>query len=197
MTIPNIFIQTSVYKQDQCVVDSILSKCSGWNYIHYNDEEAIRFMNENYIEEFKDIVKKYNEIPSRQHKSDLLRYYHLYITGGVFMDIYATLEVNIEDVIKDYDFFSVYSVYVPGSIFQGFIGSTPKNPIIYEALKNAYIVDICDLTKCYYLLCFNLVGIIEKNSSNMNYHLYDEREYNCDCVECYNDDDQTILFHYY
>lgn len=105
MTIPNIIFQTSKDKPEQYIIDKISSKSHNWKYIHYNDEEAIRFLNEHYIEEFKDIVLKMNQIPNGAHKADLFRYYHLYITGGVFIDSDAMIEMNIENVIQDYDFF--------------------------------------------------------------------------------------------
>ena len=143
MSIPKIIFQTSRKKPEQYIVNKILSKCDNWKYIHYNDEEAIHFFNENYIEEFKDIVIHFNKMPCGPHKADLFRYYHLYITGGVFMDSDAMIEMNIENIIQDYIFFSVYSI-IPNTIFQGFIGSTPKNNIIYKALCDAYNINIQD-----------------------------------------------------
>jgi mannosyltransferase OCH1-like enzyme len=197
MPIPKIILQTSKNKPEQYVVDKILSKCPHWKYVHYNDEEVIRFFTENYLEEFKEIIIKFNEMPTGAHKADLFRYYYLYINGGVFIDSDAMIELNIENIIKDYDFFSVESTFIRNSIFQGFIGSTPKNIIIYEALKDAYNIDKLYLKNVYHALCYNLTNIIKNNQSNVNYYLYKERRYNDDCAECYNNDNETILLHYW
>jgi mannosyltransferase OCH1-like enzyme len=101
--IPNTIFQTSIEKPEKCLVDKIIKKCPDWTYKHFNDEEIISFFNENYIEEFKDIVKKFNNMPTGAHKADLFRYYYLYLNGGVFIDSDAMIEVNIEDVVQDYE----------------------------------------------------------------------------------------------
>ena len=197
MKIPKIVFQTSKNKPEQYIVDKILEKCYNWKYIHYNDEEAIRFFNENYIEEFKDIVTKFNQMPSGPHKSDLFRYYHLYITGGVYIDYDAMIEINIENIVKDYTFFSVNSI-VRNTIFQGFIGSTPKNIIIYKALVDAYNIDIQKLSSYYHLLCYNLYNIIQNNKSDDIIHLYREKYRNgCDFAETFNENNESILKHYF
>ena len=202
--IPKIIFQTSRNKPEQYVIDKIISKCPDWKYFHYNDVEIKTFFNENYIEEFKDIVKKFDKIPRGQHKADLFRYYYLYLNGGVFIDSDAMVEMNIENIIKDYTFFSVDSYYNPHSIFQGFIGSTPKNKLIYLALKDAYNIDINLLSNDYHLLCKNLYKIIKNNTNNLfidstndKIHLYREKYYNNDCAEIYNNDNKTVLLHYF
>jgi hypothetical protein len=195
--IPKIIFQTSKEKPEQYVIDKILSKCDHWKYIHYNDEEAIQFFRENYIEEFKDIIAKFNEIPNGAHKADLFRYYHLYVTGGVFIDSDAMIKMNIENIIKDYEFFSINSAYNPNTIFQGFIGSTPKNIIIYHALKDVYNINISDLSNYYHLLCRNLYNIIHNNEFNVKYHLYKEGFYNYECAKCMDDNNEIILLHFW
>ena len=198
MPIPHIFFQTSRNKPEQYIVDKILSKCHDWKYVHYSDEEAIEFMKLNYIEEFKDIIDKFNTIKRGEHKADLFRYYHLYITGGVFMDSDAMIETDIDDVIKDYDFFTVASTYAPGAIFQGFIGSTPGNVIIYEALKHAYSINIDELSKNYFVLCFYLNTIVENHKNNFRVYLYSERFYRNDCAEVFDTaTNKTIVLHYW
>lgn len=195
--IPKIFFQTSKNKPEPYIIDKIVSKCPQWKYIHFNDEEAVQFFRENYLEEFKDIIEKFNNVPVGAHKSDLFRYYFLYINGGVFMDSDAMIEMNIEKIIKDYSFFSVRSSYVPNSIFQGFIGSTPKNSIIYKALCHAYCINIQELTENYHILCYQLYNIIKNGESNHGIYLYDERYRNEDSAECFNHNNEIILIHYW
>jgi mannosyltransferase OCH1-like enzyme len=198
MSIPKTFMQISRNKPEKYVIDKILSKCNGWNYINFNDsDEAIHFLRENYIEEFKDIVEKFNSIPKGAHKADLFRYYYLYLNGGVYMDFDAMIEMDIEDILKDYSFVSVTS-YHENAIFNGFIASTPKNDIIYKALQNAYNIDIQLLADNFFLFCGNLYEIIKENNPNDgSVKLFNERFYNEDCSETYDDNNQTILFHYW
>ena len=80
----------------------------------------------------------------------------------MFIDSDAMIETNIENIVKNYDFFSISSVF-PNTIFQGFIGSIPKNIIIYKALGDAYNINIQQLSKNYHLFCFNLYDIIKNN----------------------------------
>ena len=196
MKIPKIIFQKSKKSiPDSNQVRQIISKCNGWTYIHYDNKQAIQFFNDNYVEEFKDIIDKFNKMPTGAHGADLFRYYHLWITGGVFIDDDAMIKINIENIVKDYEFFSVKSSYVPNAIFQGFIGATAKNDIIYRTLKDAYNINIDSLSECYFLLCYNLNNII--NSFGKNYHLYSEGYYDDGCAKCLNDDGEIILLHYY
>lgn len=62
-------------------------------------------------------------------------------------------------------------------IFQGLIGGSPKNEIIYKALLDAYNIDIELLSKKYLLLCYNLHNIIHDNSYNFKYNLYHDKKF--------------------
>ena len=201
--IPNTIFQTSIEKPEKYVIDKIIKSCPDWTYKHFNDEEIISFFNENYIEEFKDIVKKFNNMPTGAHKADLFRYYYLYLNGGVFLDSDAMLEVNIEDIVQDYDFFSVKAMFYnknfkDGILFQGFLGCTPKNYIIYNALQNAYHIDVEKLRNSYHLLCYNLYYIVKKYMNTSMYKIKIYQEYKRDgYTETYNDKNESILTHYY
>jgi mannosyltransferase OCH1-like enzyme len=199
-TISKIIFQTSIKKPESYIIDKILSHCPpDWTYLHFNDEEAISFLKENYLEEFKNIVYKFNQMPSGAHKADLFRYYFLYIKGGVFIDSDAMIETNIENVIQDYHFFSVQSLE-PDLIFQGFIGCTPGNVIVYEALQYAYDINIEHLKSYYFLFCRILHNIVHSeahSSSDNKIKLYNERHRNNDCAETYDENNQILLIHYY
>jgi hypothetical protein len=151
------------------------------------------------LDEFSNIVDKFNSMPTGPHKADLFRYYFIYIKGGVYIDYDAMLEIDIEDIIQEYSFFSVNSSVISNSIFQGFIGSTPKNDIIYKALKNTYNIDCVRLSQEYHLLCRNLFTIIREGNHNSdnNIKLYHEGYYDDDTWKCFNDDNQIILLHYW
>ena len=161
-SIPKIIFQTSKSRPPNYVIYMIKQLSPGWVYIHFTDEDIINFFNENYLKEFPNIVEKFNLIKNGAHKADLFRYYFLYIKGGVFLDSDAMLQNNIDNIVKEYDFFSVESIPCPGCIFQGFIGANPYNKIIYEALDDAYNVNIEILDKDYHLLCKNLFCMLKK-----------------------------------
>ena len=174
---------------------------NNWTYKHFNDNEIINFFKENPLSEFPNIIDKFNSFNYGQHKADLFRYYYIYIYiyGGVFIDSDAMLVSNIENIIKNYSFFSVNSQIIKKSIFQGFIGANPKNEIIYNALKDIYNIDNNNLNNDYHLLCKNLYKIINDNSSNFDRKLIKIYNENCNnnVSYCYDDYNKTILVHYY
>ncbi len=108
------------------------------------------------------------------------------------------IEIPLDDIVKDYEFFSVDSTIIPNSIFQGFLGTIPNNLYIYKALQDTYTIDISLLQKEYHQLCINLYKIIKDDPNRYRLRLYGEGWYS-DC--CFNVFDQTtnknILLHYW
>jgi hypothetical protein len=172
--IPKIIFQTSLKKPEQYLINMIKIQAPLWKYEHYTDSEIIDFFIKNPLNDFPLIIEKFNSIKGGAHKADLFRYYYLYINGGVFLDSDAMLQTKMINCAKNYDFFTVNSSYCPGCIFQGFIGATPNNPIIYDALKDAYNIDINALSKDYLLLCRNLYDILKNNTYNLEIKIYQE-----------------------
>jgi mannosyltransferase OCH1-like enzyme len=192
--IPKVLFQTSIKKPEQYIVDKFTSNMNNeWKYCHFNDEEIIDFFKKNYLEEFSDIIAKFNSMPKGAHKADLFRYYYIYVKGGVYVDSDAMITVNIDEIVKDYSFFSVQGGN--NGIFQGLIGACPKNEIIYKALLDAYNINIELLSKIYLLLCYNLHKIIHDNSYNFKYKLYHDKKLSNDEYGIY-DGDKLILIHY-
>jgi len=135
-------------------------------------------------------------MPTAAHQADLFRYYFLYINGGVFLDGDAMLYDNIENIVKDYSFVSVLSV-MPKSLFNGAIGCSPKNPIIYSSLKYTYeINDMSIFMNRYHLLCEYLYDTVMNNTYDFKINLF--REFNCNgYAKTLNDEDKIIFIHYY
>ncbi len=106
------------------------------------------------------------------------------------------IKKNIDIIINNYDFFSVNS-YIQGTIFQGFIGCSPKNPILYEALKDAYNINVEYLTNHYHLLTANLYNIIKNGDYQMDYKLYKELESDGEKAVTVDDNGEPILIHYW
>jgi mannosyltransferase OCH1-like enzyme len=163
-SIPKIIFQTSKERPPSYVVNMIKHMCPKWIYIHFIDVDIIRFFKNNYLDQFPNIIDKFNSIKNGAHKADLFRYYYIYIKGGVFLDSDAMIQKNINNIVNNYDFFSVESIhYCPLCIFQGFIGAAPNNKIIYEALCHIYNVNIDILNNDYLLICRTLFNILKKN----------------------------------
>jgi mannosyltransferase OCH1-like enzyme len=195
--IPKTIIQTSIHRPPEHVVDKILAKIVGWTYLHFDDEAMISFFQDNYLEEFKDIVTKFHSITSGPHKTDLFRYYYLYLNGGVYMDTDAMLKLNLDDIVKDYTFISVNSTYIKKSIFQGFLGVTPRNDIIYKALQNIYIITMDVIKKSYHVICRNLYDIVQTDETNPKLYLLKEKYHSNDAACIYDDENNTVLIHYW
>ena len=195
--IPRILFQTSIHRPDSYIIENIERLSDGWTYIHFKDEDILTFFADNYLEEFGDIIAKFHSITTGAHKADLFRYYFLYLYGGVFMDSDAMIQVNLDDIVGEHDFFTVKSEYNT-IIFQGFIGTIPWHPIIHDALVDAYNISTADLEAQYDLLCMNLYWIIERHVQCFSpVHLYNEIMYDDDICATVDDNNRILLLHYW
>jgi len=176
LKITPVLFQTSKTKVEDYVLEMIKRKLGNkWKYEFYNDENIIQFFIDNPIEELPNIIDKFNSFKKGQHKADLFRYYYLYVRGGVFVDSDAMIYVNIEDIVKDYDFISVNSSCHPGTIFQGILGASPKNQMIKRALYEAYNTHPNILDTNYHYFCKQLYDIIKSNNHGYKIKLYEEK----------------------
>jgi len=162
--IPKIIMQTAKNNPERYIIDIINQKCPEWTYKHFIDSEIIQYFKENPIQEFPDIIEKFNSFSKGQHKADLFRYYYLYLNGGIFLDSDAIFELNIHDIIKSYDSVFVKSFMRNTHLFNGFIATYAKNLIIYDALKHAYETEDMVLQKHYHYLCEELWRIYHKHN---------------------------------
>jgi predicted O-methyltransferase YrrM len=192
-----VLFQTNKTSPDTHVLNMIKSRLSSdWKYEFYNDNDVIQFFINNPLDDLPDIIKKYNSMKKGSHKADLFRYYYLYINGGVFMDSDAMLYVNIDNIVKNYNFISVNSSCHPGTIFQGILGASPKNEIIKRALYKAYNTDPNILEQHYHYFCKQLYDIIKEDTFGYNIKLYEERRINHDDGDDILDG-KTLLFKHY
>ena len=56
--IPKIILQTSKNTVPSYVIDLIATKCTGWQYIHFTDEDIIDYFKQNPLDEFPLITEK-------------------------------------------------------------------------------------------------------------------------------------------
>jgi len=193
MKIPKILVQTSPQKQPVYVLELLRIFCCGWTYQHFTDEEIIQYFI-NYPEpEFPFIINKFHEMKFGAHKADLFRYYFLYQNGGVFLDSDAMIECPIDRIVQEHELFSVKS-YINNTVFQGFIGCTPRHPVLYEALKDAYTINVLQLTNDYHLLTQNMFRFFEEDE---NHKLYKELESDGQKAVTVDDNGSQILTHYW
>jgi hypothetical protein len=203
--IPKIIVQTSICKPAQYIIELFCKFAPNWKYEHYNDNEILQFFNNNPLLEFPNIIEKFNSMKVGQHKADLFRYYFLYIKGGVFIDSDAMLNTQLDDIAKDYDFFTVNCDNNSGIIFQGFIGGISKCSIIYDALIHAYNITQEELSTDYHAFCKHLYNqLCDENNNEKSYcfpiKLYTEDTYNYGTAKTFDklgNSDEILLFHYY
>jgi len=194
--IPKVLFQTNKTTPDMYILNMINNMLTPeWKYEFFNDNDVIQFFINNPIYDLPDIINKYNSFVKGAHKADLFRYYYLYINGGFFMDSDAMLYIDIENIVKNYNFVSVNSSCYQKTIFQGILGACPKNEIIKKALYDAYNTDQNILFNDYHYFCKQLYDIIKENTSGYNIKLYDELRINHD----YDDilDGNILLFKHY
>lgn len=196
--IPKVIVQTSRNGIPEYVVDMIREKSPGWEYIHFTDNDIIDFFVQNPVREFPNVIQKFYSYSYGEHRADLFRYYYLYVKGGVYIDSDAMIEDNIENIVKSYDFFSVNSSYLPGSVFQGFIGCIPGNIVIYEALSDLYSISNENLIKDFHILCKNMYQFANLYSNVCFVKLYQEQpvKNNCYNIVDSDDKDRLVLIHY-
>jgi Glycosyltransferase sugar-binding region containing DXD motif len=200
MSIPKIIVQTSRKDPLPYVVDMIRQRSPGWEYLHFKDDDIIEFFSDNPIPEFPNVVAKFFTFNYGEHRADLFRYYYLYVKGGVYMDTDAMIEENIDNIIGDADFFTVNSSYFPGTVFQGFLGASPRNPLIYKALHDIYNISTSDLVREFHVLCKNLYKFIQEERQSgeprMKIKLFEEVYGNEEDAHV-KDGDKLVLVHYH
>lgn len=195
--IPTTLIQTSRIKPPEYVVRQILDQLpTQWKYRHFTDDDILAFFIENPDPEFPFLVAKFYSFSYGEHRADLFRYYYLYKKGGVYMDTDAMLETPIEKLVRNHAFFSVNSSYFPQSVFQGILGAIPNHPLLYQAMKNIYEINISVLLADFHLLCKNLYRYFHE-SDEPNIHLYEEIYGNEEEAHVVDENQTLLAIHYH
>jgi hypothetical protein len=202
--IPHVFFQTTKDGIiDNYVIDMIHQHLDDtWSYKHFSNEDQVRFLTENPIDDLPDVVNKYHSLVGA-HKSDLFRYYYLYLKGGFYLDSDAMIYYNINDITKNYEFVTAnscislsYDKYIPDAIFNGFIAAVPRHKIMKEALYNAYYTDPIKLKISYYHWCKELFVIVQNNKDIPNIKIYREKYGALNGDETIDDNGIVLIKHY-
>ena len=201
MKIPKVIIQTSILKPPKYLIERIQSNSSDWEYKHFLDEDIIDFIKKNPLEEFMNSLEVFHSLKIGAHKADFFRYYYLYINGGVYIDSDAVILKKIDDIIGNYEFFTVQSYMKNNSMFNGFIGCIPKHPIIYQALKHVYMENKEKINNDYFSICKELYTIINNfnettEESTKKTNIFMEELFN-DKIAVTKDGDEIVLMHCY
>jgi len=193
--IPSILIQTSKDPPLTYVVDQLKERSIGWKYIHFVDKDILQFFKDHPLKEFPKITEVFHSFEKGEHKADLFRYYFLYVKGGVFIDSDAMIEVDLDKITRNYEFFSVDTTPIgKKAIFQGFIGCIAKHPIIYKALKDLYSIKPEEL-KDYSIVVKHLYTIYHAHK-NAQTILYPER-WKIPSISETHDGETVLLTHYW
>ncbi len=155
--IPRTFIQTSLAPPLDYVVQMLQGKAKGWQYQHFDDAAIMAYFADNPSEEFPNMRDKFYSFSSGPHRADLFRYYYLYLQGGVYIDSDAMLLKDLDEIMEGQEFASVKSYHRNRDlIFNGFLGVTPKHPIMHAALKDIYQLEDSEIQADYFVVCSNL-----------------------------------------
>jgi hypothetical protein len=198
LEVSKIVMQKTAKKQEEYIVNQIkLNIPNDWSYINFCNGEEELFFKQNSLDEFPDIIEKWRQMPCQPHKADLFRYYYLYIYGGFFLDGDAMIYDNIENIINNNNFVTAIGLDT-STLCNAYIGTFPKNPIIYEALKDAYNIDVSKFMNNYDLLCKNLYNIVHKTKYHFKIKLYKEYDnVRGESAKVINDNGNIIIVHYY
>lgn len=169
----NILQVTKVNPVNSDIANRIKTILNGYSYYWFNDENMYKYIQDNQLEEFPNIINHIKSLTKGQHKADIFRYYWLYLNGGIFMDDDLMIEKEID--FKNNTFVSVKSYHIDKNLlFNGFIACSKFNPIIYKALKQTYLTKNINLKNNYHLFCAQFYTIYQKLSPYQNTFLLQE-----------------------
>uniref|UniRef100_A0A6C0EU80 Uncharacterized protein n=1 Tax=viral metagenome TaxID=1070528 RepID=A0A6C0EU80_9ZZZZ len=134
--IPRILIQT--YKNNYlhpCVYNNImhiLSKNPSYDYYFINDHDAIKLIEDNFD---SNVLNAFKKLKVGSAKGHFIRYIALYIYGGVYLDLDATINMDLNDFIqKNGDYYFLYENF-RSIITNWFIAITPKHIIMKKIIE--------------------------------------------------------------
>lgn len=114
-------------EQELCNQVKNFAQLNNWEYFLWTEDDICQ------LSEFKNI-DEFNSTPNNGQKSDIIRSQILYERGGVYLDTDFILLKTFDDLL-DLDFFCGVAYDGAPSLFNGLIGTTPRNTIIADMLN--------------------------------------------------------------
>jgi hypothetical protein len=188
--IPKVLFQTSKYTPKSFPVKEQLGP--GWTYAHFTDQDIFEFFDAWPRQEFPRPADFFRAIRNGEHKADFFRLYHLFVKGGVFLDSDAQLVGPID---TDCSFFTADSLSCGPVVFNGFMGSEPGHPLVYEALHYMYCRGPSAYDYDYFLPGRNLYTLVHSGKFK-NIKLYTEQPFQGARTFVTFDGTERIVCHY-
>ena len=188
MGIPKVLFQTSKYRPKKFPVKERLGP--DWTYIHFTDEDIFEFFKRWPRPEFPNPGDFFRAIRLGEHKADFFRLYHMFVKGGVFLDSDAQLVGPID---TDCSFFTADTLSCGPVVFNGFMGSEPMHPLVYEALHYMYCKGPHDWD--YFLPGRNLYTLVHSGKFK-NIKVYSELPFQDSRTWVTFDGTEHIVYHY-
>jgi FkbM family methyltransferase len=154
---------------------------NSWTIEWFDDDAIIKFFKDNPLPEFPNVIDVFHSFTYGPHKSDLFRYYYLYLNGGFFIDSDVMTHVHMNEIYSDeHDHILVFADIEVNRrchpellsnspiIFNGLMGCVARSQIVYDALVNAYNVKPRLLEKQPLYLVYMLYVITEKLKHRYN-----------------------------
>jgi mannosyltransferase OCH1-like enzyme len=156
------------------IIDLRNMYASDYSYSLYDDDQGLDFLKEYYTDQ---VVDKYSKLTGA-HKADLLRYCLLYIEGGVYMDIKTILTRPLSEIIinnnnNEHKLITAKSIN-KGTIYQGFLASTPRNPIFLDLIQKILKTDLIEIKHDYIIFTQQFFHSIKKFKDKQDILLYNE-----------------------
>jgi hypothetical protein len=161
--IPKIIFQTS--KKKHFLLEEYYKKIyKDYQYFYFDDNNFIEYIDAHQITEFPNVKNKFQQFKNGAHKADLIRYYWLYMNGGIYIDSDIEPIESLDSFINlDANFISV--ITSPGRGFNGLIACAPNHPIIYDCLNHIYCTDPKHIPNYLYFCEYFYKAIMNNNDS--------------------------------
>ncbi len=111
---------------------TILDWNPGYDYYYFTDTDAREYLVTNFPDR---VVRAYDALIPGAYKADLFRYCVLWETGGIYIDMGMVVLCNLDDIIRVDDRFVSPEDNGTGGIYNAFMITEPKSPIMKEAIN--------------------------------------------------------------